>query len=56
MLFAVGTNILGYNNKEINEAVAKTIKDGNMSSLNCPEEVELAEKLSFSKDRQYPRN
>ena len=45
MLFAVGTNILGYNNKEINEAVTKTIKDGNMSSLNCPEEVILSEKL-----------
>ncbi len=45
MLFAVGTNILGYNNKEINEAVTKTIQDGNMSSLNCPEEVILSEKL-----------
>ena len=45
LLFAVGTNILGYNNKEINEAVERTIKNGNMSSLNCPEEVILSEKL-----------
>ena len=39
-----GTNILGYNNKEINEAVERTIKNGNIS-LNCPEEVILSEKL-----------
>ena len=39
MLFAVGTNILGYNNKEINEAVERTIKNGNMSSLNCPKVI-----------------
>jgi len=41
----VGTNILGYCNPEINESVQKIIKLGTMTSLNCPEEVYLAEKL-----------
>ena len=41
----VGTNILGYSNQEVNEAVANAINLGTMSSLNCPEEVYLAEKL-----------
>lgn len=44
-VMGVGTNILGYSNTEIDEAVIKTVKDGNMSTLNCPEEVYLAEKL-----------
>ena len=41
----VGTNILGYNNKVINKAVITNINRGTMSSLNCPEEVYLSEKL-----------
>lgn len=41
----VGTNILGYGDDEVDEAVRKTISDGNMSTLNCPEEVYLAEAL-----------
>lgn len=44
-LMGVGTNILGYRNKSVDSAVKKIIKKGNLSSLNCPEEVELAEKL-----------
>jgi len=44
-IMGVGTNILGYGHPEIDEAVMKTVKDGNMSTLNCPEEVYLAEKL-----------
>ena len=44
-LMGVGTNILGYSNKKVDESVNKTIQKGNMSSLNCPEEVLLAEKL-----------
>jgi len=44
-LFAVGTNTLGYSNKEVNRAVVNAIKNGNMSSLNCHEEYLLAEKL-----------
>ena len=41
----VGTNILGYGHPAVDDAVRKTIDAGNMSSLNCPEEVFLAEKL-----------
>ena len=44
-LMGVGTNILGYANKNIDQAVIKNIKRSNMSSFNCPEEVYLAEKL-----------
>ncbi len=44
-IMGVGTNILGYGHPEVDEAVMKTVKDGNMSTLNCPEEVYLAEKL-----------
>ncbi len=42
---SVGTNILGYANPQVDRAVKKAINNGNMSSLNCPEEVHLAEKL-----------
>jgi len=41
----IGTNILGYGHPEVDEAVVQTIRDGNMSTLNCSEEVNLAEKL-----------
>ena len=41
----IGTNILGYSHSEVEEAVIKAVSDGNMSTLNCPEEVLLAEKL-----------
>ncbi len=44
-IMSIGTNTLGYGHPEVDEAVAKTIRDGNMSTLNCPEEVYLAEKL-----------
>ncbi len=44
-IMGVGTNILGYGHPEVDEAIFKTVKDGNMSTLNCPEEVYLAEKL-----------
>lgn len=42
---AVGTNILGYNNRNVDKKVIENIKKGNTSSLNCLEEVQLAEKL-----------
>jgi len=42
---SVGTNSLGYSNNAIDEKVVSAVKNGNMSTLNCPEEVELAEKL-----------
>ena len=41
----VGTNILGYANEAVDAAVMQTVKDGNLSTLNCPEEVFLAEKM-----------
>ena len=41
----LGTNTLGYNHPLVNEAVVQAVNDGNMSTLNCPEEVFLAEKL-----------
>lgn len=44
-IMGIGTNTLGYGHPEVDEAVLKTIQNGNMSSLNCPEEVYLAEKL-----------
>lgn len=44
-LMGVGTNILGYGDSDVDGAVKKTVDKGNMSSLNCPEEVHLAEKL-----------
>ena len=45
MFCAVGTNVLGYSNLNINKSVFKKISMSNMSSLNCPEEVYLAKKL-----------
>ena len=44
-IMGIGTNILGYGHPEVDAAVIKTINAGNMSTLNCPEEVYLAEKL-----------
>ena len=44
-LMSVGTNILGYSNNSVDNAVIKTIKNSNMSSLNCSEEIFLSEKL-----------
>ncbi len=44
-IMGIGTNTLGYGNDEVDAAVIQTVKQGNMSTLNCPEEVYLAEKL-----------
>ena len=44
-IMGIGTNILGYGNDEVDEAVLNIVKNGNMSTFNCPEEVYLAEKL-----------
>lgn len=44
-IMGIGTNILGYGHPEVDEAVRQTVAAGNMSTLNCPEEVYLAEKL-----------
>lgn len=42
---SVGACPLGYADPEVNAAVALVIDSGNISSLNPPEEVELAERL-----------
>ena len=41
----VGTNILGYSYKSVDDAVKKTVDLGNLSTLNCVEEIKLAKKL-----------
>lgn len=45
-IMGIGTNILGYGHTEVDEAVRKVVEQGNMSTLNCPEEVYLAERLT----------
>ncbi len=44
-MMGVGTNILGYSRKEVDDAVRKVIDKGNMSTLNSKEEILLAEKV-----------
>lgn len=44
-IMGIGTNTLGYGHPEVDAAVRATIDAGNVSTLNCPEEVYLAEKL-----------
>ena len=44
-MMGIGTNILGYNNIEVDTAVKKNIDKGNLTTLNAPEEVFLSEKL-----------
>jgi len=44
-IMGVGTNILGYGHPAVDAAVRQVIRKGNMSTLNCPEEVALAERL-----------
>ena len=45
LIMGVGTNTLGYGHDAVDGAVLKVVRDGNMSTLNCPEEVYLAEAL-----------
>ena len=44
-LMGIGTNTLGYGHDEVDHAVLQCVRDGNLSTLNAPEEVLLAEKL-----------
>lgn len=44
-IMGIGTNVLGYAHEEVDAAVMDTIRKGNMTTLNCPEEVYLAERL-----------
>jgi len=41
----VGSCIFGYADDDINASVIRSIQDGSMCTLNCHEEVELAERL-----------
>jgi len=44
-LMGVGTNTLGYGHDAVDAAAQGAIEAGNLSTLNCPEEVALAERL-----------
>jgi glutamate-1-semialdehyde 2,1-aminomutase len=44
-IMGIGTNILGYGHPEVDDAVRAVIDAGNVSTLNAPEEVYVAEKL-----------
>ena len=44
-LMGVGTNTLGYGHSEVDAAARAAIDAGNLSTLNAPEEVALAERL-----------
>ncbi|MDD1651434.1 MAG: aminotransferase class III-fold pyridoxal phosphate-dependent enzyme [Methanomicrobiales archaeon] len=44
-IMGVGACILGYADPDVNRAVMGAVRDGSMATLNCPEEVELAELL-----------
>lgn len=41
----IGSCLLGYADPDVSEAVIKRVQDGSMTTLNPPQEVELAEKL-----------
>jgi len=41
----IGANVLGYADPDVDSAVIRAIEAGTSSSLNCPEEVELADLL-----------
>ena len=41
----IGANILGYADEDVDTAVHEAINAGASSSLNCPEEIELADLL-----------
>ncbi|MEI8349166.1 MAG: aminotransferase class III-fold pyridoxal phosphate-dependent enzyme [Candidatus Omnitrophota bacterium] len=41
----IGSCILGYADKDVNKAVKQAVNNGSMSTLNAPEEVELAKLL-----------
>ena len=45
-IMGIGANILGYADEDVDNAVINAIKNGSSSSLNCSEEVELAEILT----------
>lgn len=44
-IMGIGTSVLGYANDQVNAAVIRAVENSVVSTLNCPEEVELTEKL-----------
>lgn len=42
---SIGANTLGYRHPEVDDAVRGVVDAGNLTTLNCPEEVYLAERL-----------
>ncbi len=44
-MMGIGTNTLGYGHPEVDGAVRAVVDSGNLTTLNAPEEVYLAEKL-----------
>lgn len=44
-IMGIGTNILGYGHPKVDDAVKEVIRDGNMATFNCKEEVMLADRL-----------
>jgi glutamate-1-semialdehyde 2,1-aminomutase len=44
-MMGVGTSILGFGDPRVDEAVTSVVRQGVVSTLNCPEEVLLAERL-----------
>ena len=55
----IGTNTLGYGHPIVDQAVQEAVQNGNLSTLNCPEEVWLAEELlrgeSLGRWRRFAR-
>ena len=45
MFCAVGTSILGYSNEKVIKSVKNNINNGNLTTLNCPEEISLATEI-----------
>ncbi len=45
MFCAVGTSVLGYSNSKVIKSVTHQIQKGNLTTLNCPEEVYLSKQL-----------
>jgi glutamate-1-semialdehyde 2,1-aminomutase len=41
----IGATVLGFADADVDEAVCRAVASGSMATLNCPEEVELAELL-----------
>lgn len=41
----IGANVLGYADPDVDEGVVRAVRDGSSCSLNCPEEVDLADLL-----------